>query len=36
MMFWLKAQVFVLSVFATVSNGVDTCEVAQCRFDDGC
>ena len=25
-----------LSVFAMVSNGVDTCEVAQCRFDDGC
>ena len=30
---WL---VFVLSVFAVVSSGVDTCEVAQCRFDDGC
>ena len=27
---------FVLSVFAMVSNGVDRCEVAQCRFDDGC
>ena len=25
-----------LSVFAMVSNGVDTCEVAQCRFDVGC
>ena len=27
---------FVLSVSAIVSNGVDTCEVAQCRFNDGC
>ena len=32
----LGLRVFVLSVFAVVSNGVDTCEVAQCRFDDGC
>ena len=29
-------RVFVLSVFVMVSNGVDTCEVAQYRFDDGC
>ena len=27
--------VFAVSVFAMVSNGVDTCEVAQCRFHDG-
>ena len=26
----------LLTVFAMVSNGADTCEVAQCRFDDGC
>ena len=29
-------RAFVLSVFAMVSNGADTCEVARCRFDDDC
>ena len=31
----VRVRVFVLSVFAMVSNGIDTCELAQCRFDDG-